>query len=97
MQDNDRRIKNEDLHTARDLPFIRQQPPYLQMLVRGMQGGEIMLTATGTIRNQWNKEEVTKFEHEFARTEALEDFLAYNRAYIITLSFTGKFTREEDN
>ena len=56
-----------------------------------------MLTATGTIRNQWNQEEVTEFEHEFARTDALEDFLAYNRAYIISLSFTGKFTREEDN
>ena len=56
-----------------------------------------MLTATGTIRNQWNQEEVTEFEHEFARTDALEDFLAYNRAYILTLSFTGKFTREEDN
>jgi hypothetical protein len=55
-----------------------------------------MLKATGTIRNQWNKEEVTKFEHEFARTDALEDFLAYNRAYILTLSFTGKFTKDED-
>jgi hypothetical protein len=56
-----------------------------------------MLTARGTIRNQWNNEEVKEFEHEFARTDALEDFLAYNRAYILSLSFTGKFTREEDN
>ena len=56
-----------------------------------------MLTAKGTMRNQWNQEEVTEFEHEFARTDALEDFLAYNRAYILTLSFTGEFKREEDN
>jgi hypothetical protein len=56
-----------------------------------------MLTATGTIRNQWNRDEVGEFSHDFARVDALEDFLAYNRAYIITLSFTGKFTREEDN
>lgn len=57
-----------------------------------------MLTATGTMRNQWNREEreVIEFEHEFARTDALEDFLAYNRAYILTLSFTGKFTKDED-
>ena len=56
-----------------------------------------MLTATGTMRNQWNKEELIQFEHEFARTDALEDFLAYNRAYILSLSFTGEFKREEDN
>jgi hypothetical protein len=56
-----------------------------------------MLTATGIMRNQWNREELIEFEHEFARTDALEDFLAYNRAYIVSLSFTGKFTREEDN
>jgi hypothetical protein len=56
-----------------------------------------MLTATGTIRNQWNKNEVMEFSHEFPSIGTLEDFLAYNRAYIITLSFTGEFTREEDN
>jgi hypothetical protein len=58
-----------------------------------------MLTAKGTMRNQWNREEkeVIEFEHEFARTDALEDFLAYNRAYILSLSFTGEFIREEDN
>ena len=55
-----------------------------------------MLTAKGTMRNQWNREEVIEFEHEFARTDALEDFLAYNRAYILTLSFTGKFIKDED-
>ena len=53
-----------------------------------------MLTATGTMRNQWDKEEVIEFVREFARTDALEDFLAYNRAYILSLSFTGEFKRE---
>ena len=56
-----------------------------------------MLTARGTMRNQWNKEELIEFAHEFARTDALEDFLAYNRAYIVSLSFTGEFKREEGN
>ena len=56
-----------------------------------------MLTAKGTIRNQWDKEELVEFVHSFARTDALEDFLAYNRAYILSLSFTGEFKREGDN
>ena len=56
-----------------------------------------MLTATGEIRNQWNRDEVMEFSHDFARIDALEDFLAYNRAYILTLSFTGEFIREDDN
>lgn len=58
-----------------------------------------MLTARGTMRNQWNREqeELIEFEHEFARTDALEDFLAYNRAYIVSLSFTGEFIREDNN
>jgi hypothetical protein len=55
-----------------------------------------MLTARATVRNQWNAEEIREEEHEFARIDALEFWLAYNRAYILTLSFTGKFTREED-
>ena len=56
-----------------------------------------MLTATGTIRNQWNRDEVGEFSHDFARVDALEDFLAYNRAYIITLSFTGTLSRETED
>lgn len=56
-----------------------------------------MLTATGTIRNEWKREEVEEFSQDFARVDALERFLAYNRAYIITLSFTGELTREEEN
>ena len=55
-----------------------------------------MLTAKTTIRNQWNREEIREEEHSFARVDALENWLAYNRAYILTLSFTGEFIKEED-
>ena len=55
-----------------------------------------MLTATGTMHPQWDKEEVIEFQREFANVDALENFLAYNRAYILNLSFTGEFKREED-
>ncbi len=55
-----------------------------------------MLTASATIRNQWNREEIREEEHEFASIGALEDWLAYNRAYILTLSFTGEFARNEE-
>jgi len=55
-----------------------------------------MLTAHYRIINQWNREEVSEQEQDFARIDALEDFLAYNRAYIIALSFTGSFEKEQD-
>jgi hypothetical protein len=55
-----------------------------------------MLTAHYKIINQWNKEEVSEHEQNFARIDALEDFLAYNRAYIVELSFTGSFEKEQD-
>lgn len=55
-----------------------------------------MLTAKVTLRNQWNRDEIREEEHEFARIDALESYLAYNRAYILNLSFTGEFTREEE-
>jgi hypothetical protein len=56
-----------------------------------------MLTATGTIRNQWKRDEVGEISQDFETIGELEHFLAYNRAYIITLSFTGELTREEAN
>jgi hypothetical protein len=59
-------------------------------------GGGIMLTAHYKIINQWNREEVSEQEQDFARIDALEDFLAYNRAYIIALSFTGSFEKEDN-
>jgi len=55
-----------------------------------------MLTAHYKIINQWNREEIIEREEDFARVDALEDFLAYNRAYIIALSFTGSFEKEQD-
>lgn len=55
-----------------------------------------MLTARAKVRNQWNTEEVREEEHEFATINELENWLAYNRAYILTLSFTGEFTREDN-
>lgn len=56
-----------------------------------------MLTAQVKIRNQWNREEVSTGSVDFATIGELEDYLAYNRAYILSLSFTGKLTREEDS
>jgi hypothetical protein len=55
-----------------------------------------MLKVKVTLRNQWNRDEIREEAHEFARIDALEDFLAYNRAYILTLSFTGEFVRDEE-
>ena len=34
---------------------------------------------------------------DFNTVDELEKFLAYNRAYIVSLSFTGKFKRKGDN
>jgi len=55
-----------------------------------------MLTAHYRIINEWNREEVIEDEQTFGRIDALEHFLAYNRAYIISLSFTGSFEKEQD-
>jgi hypothetical protein len=54
------------------------------------------LTAIATIRNQWNPDEIREETHTFGRVDALESWLAYNRAYILTLSFTGEFVRGEE-
>jgi len=55
-----------------------------------------MLTARYTIINQWNKEEIYSHEQDFESISDLENFLAYNRAYITKLSFTGSFEKEQD-
>lgn len=55
-----------------------------------------MLTATVKIRNQWNREEIKSEEIEFETIGQMEDYLAYNRAYIQEMKFTGKFTREQN-
>ncbi len=53
-----------------------------------------MLEARYTIINQWKTDEVSDLSMEFETISELEDFLAYNRAYITKLSFTGKFVKE---
>lgn len=56
-----------------------------------------MLTATVKIRNQWNREEVEiKTEQiDFETIGQLEDYLAYNRSYIKSLSFQGSLKKGE--
>ena len=57
-----------------------------------------MLTATVRIQNQWNREEIElkTEEIEFTKISQIEDYLAYNRAYIREIEFSGKFTREDE-
>jgi len=58
-----------------------------------------MLTATVKIQNQWNRDavEINTEEIEFTKISQLEDYIAYNRAYIREIEFSGKFTKEVDN
>jgi hypothetical protein len=58
-----------------------------------------MLTATVKIQNQWNRNEIEikTEEIEFTKISQLEDYIAYNRAYIREIEFSGKFTKEIDN
>lgn len=54
-----------------------------------------MLKAKFTIVDQWDKSRILKNEvMEFENISELEQFLAYNRAYILKLSFTGQFNKE---
>ena len=57
-----------------------------------------MLTATVKIQNQWNRNEIEirTEEIEFTKISQIEDYIAYNRAYIKEIQFTGKFTKDED-
>ena len=57
-----------------------------------------MLTATVRIQNQWNREEIElkTEEIEFTKISQIEDYLAYNRAYMREIEFSGKFTREDE-
>jgi hypothetical protein len=58
-----------------------------------------MLTATVKIQNQWNRNEIEikTEEIEFTKISQLEDYIAYNRAYIREMKFSGKFIKETDN
>ena len=57
-----------------------------------------MLTATVKIQNQWNRNaiEIKTEEIEFTKISQIEDYIAYNRAYIKEIQFSGKFTKDED-
>lgn len=55
-----------------------------------------MLTAKYTIENQWEKGEIFSKEQDFQTIDDLENFLAYNRAYIRELSFSGKVEAKND-
>jgi DNA relaxase NicK len=57
-----------------------------------------MLTAKVKIQNQWNRNEVElkTEEIEFTKISDIEDYIAYNRAYIREIEFSGKFTRDEE-
>ena len=56
-----------------------------------------MLTATVKIQNQWNRneEELKTEEIEFTKISDIEDYIAYNRAYIREIQFFGKWKRDE--
>ena len=49
-----------------------------------------MITATYRIVNQWDRTEIFNRKEDFETINDLENFLSYNRAFIIELSFTGK-------
>lgn len=57
-----------------------------------------MLTAKVKIQNQWNRDEVElkTEEIEFTKISDIEDYIAYNRAYIREIEFSGKFTKDEE-
>ena len=57
-----------------------------------------MLTAKVKIQNQWNRNEMElkTEEIEFTKISDLENYIAYNRAYIREIEFSGKFTRDEE-
>ena len=49
-----------------------------------------MLKMTAKIENQWERGDIRTVELDFATIGELENFIAYNRAYIRELSFSGK-------
>ena len=49
-----------------------------------------MLKMTAKIENQWERGDIRTVKLDFATIGELENFIAYNRAYIRELSFSGK-------
>ena len=48
-----------------------------------------MISVKAKIENQWEKNDINIHEFEFETVAELENFLAYNRAYIRDISFKG--------
>ena len=55
-----------------------------------------MIKAVVKIENQWKRGEINKQEVEFETIGEIEDYLAYNRAYIKEIKFVGKIKEEEE-
>jgi len=54
-----------------------------------------MITATVKIENQWKRGEIGSERIEFDTISQIENYLAYNRAYIREIKFSGKIKKEE--
>lgn len=55
-----------------------------------------MIKAKVKRENQWFRGEIIKEEIEFETIGEIEQYLAYNRAYIQEIQFVGKIKKEEE-
>ena len=55
-----------------------------------------MITAKYTIKSVFEEGKVYKSEREFETIDEMEQFLAYNRAYIQKIQFVGSIKVEKD-
>ena len=55
-----------------------------------------MIKAIYKIENEWNKGEFFNHVQEFNSIGDIENFLAYNRSYIVKLTFEGSLEKEEN-
>ena len=53
------------------------------------------IQAVVKIENHWSKGEINEQVVEFEKIGEIEDYLAYNRAYIKEIKFSGKIKKEE--
>ena len=56
---------------------------------------EMAIQAVVKIENQWSRGEINKVIVEFETIGEIEHYLAYNRAYIQEIKFSGKIKKEE--
>jgi hypothetical protein len=54
------------------------------------------IQAVVKIENQWSRGEINKVVVEFETVGEIENYLAYNRAYIKEIKFVGKIKKEEE-